>query len=378
MHFYRSPRSIELPSIMRESPEEPLVLPIRIPTAKESRPGTRLTYYSDDFLSRQRSSSPSTVHYHDSPSPLIIIPPPAPVSVPVPIPHQSSGRASPDFDAESKYSFTMPQPNTVSQLHPPSYFESDFQTRQEERDRIFEEAQRRRETRFKRLEIQRSAVDKERESQFGTRQSHCRDAFQKSCSGHWGVFRDYQVSRDLGKDMRAKSFLILQSRLQGIFECDLLWYSEQYEAEERVKAGEVAAQKERVLLLFEDMQGVVDDTREKFSAAFTAAIVKWGVQITEEETSMGKVFKPIPILPDISESFRCRRPPGLRFQPHISQPPMIVPAPCGMPIPCMITAHSMSSHSLSELDSEVIHVYAPDDLFVCIGTSIRVEGTDSL
>ena len=93
--------------------------------------------------------------------------------------------------------------------------------------------------------------------------------------------------------MRARSFLTLQSRLQEIFECDLLWYSEQYEAEERVKAGEVAAQKERVLLLFKDMQGVVDDTREKLSAAFTAALLRWGVQIAEEE-----VLQPILVLPD--------------------------------------------------------------------------------
>ena len=181
--------------------------------------------------------------------------------------------------------------------------------------------------------------------------------------------------------MRAKSFLTLQSGLQGIFECDLLWYSEQFEAEERVKAGEVAAQNERVLL-FKDMQGVVDDTREKFSAAFTAALLKWGVQIAEEE-----VLQPTLVLPDFSGMFSMEQPQVVIPQPRIGTLCMLSRSYKSISSCCRLResrrpetlCRRRSRSSSSELRvPEVIHACAPDELFVCIRTSICVDRTDSL
>lgn len=110
--------------------------------------------WNESQIPLQRSSSPSLTLPRPS-SLAIRVVRSRRSSTPGLIIHISPRNSSLDFDAESKHSFAMPQPNAVSQIHLPSYFESDFQTRQEERDRIFEEERQRRETHFRRLETQR-------------------------------------------------------------------------------------------------------------------------------------------------------------------------------------------------------------------------------
>lgn len=158
------------------------------------------------------------------------------------------------------------QPVPVPRNQPPTYNESDFQMKQEERERVFKEGQQIRGNKFQEGETKRESAHHARQRDFDEHADQQKEFVKRAQAAFLDSFNHRQTGRDQGADVRRGSFNALLIRIQGTFEQDLLWFAEKYRAEKKFLDADGIARDHRVTSVFSSMQQKVHDTLENLMA----------------------------------------------------------------------------------------------------------------
>lgn len=212
------------------------------------------------------------------------------------------------------------QPILGFQNQPPTYNESDFQLKQEERERIFKEGQQIRGDKFREGEKKRESAHRVPQRGFDEHIYSRNDLFRKAQVAFHDSFTHHQRSRDQGADIRRGCFDAFLLRIQGTFEQDLLWFAERYRAEKKSLDAEDNARDNQVARIFFAMQKQVHDTLENLKAtildhnatySFETSFLRPSNSVDSLVSEAGRTYSDIP-------------PPRL-------PPPVIIPA-CNPPV----------------------------------------------